>query len=181
MKKLNKLFLLIGFIFISLAFNSCNPFDDAYLTLALDTEFNTVGTGSNIFISTNMCLSNFSDYDDNKDNLEEIRYISSAYLTLNSTQGLQGNNLTLTLYEANGTTMLFQYVVPTFIAANYINNPLEIVLTQQEISNINAYLTNPQQDKCFVATLEISNVTPSTITYSLNSKMQFLTELKIKP
>lgn len=181
MKKLYKLFLLIGFIFFTLAINSCNPFDDAYLTLAMDAEFSTVGAGSDIFISTNMCLSDFSDYDDNKDNVEEIRYISAAYLTINSTQGLQGNNLTLTLYEANGSTVLFQYVVPTFVAANYINNPLEIVLTQQEISNINAYLINPQQDKCFVATLTVSNVQSSTTPYQLSSKLEFLTELKIKP
>jgi hypothetical protein len=55
------------------------------------------------------------------------------------------------------------------------------VLTQQQISNINAYLTDPQQDKCFVATLEVSNVTASATPYNLNSKLEFLTELKIKP
>ncbi|MCK7527783.1 MAG: hypothetical protein MZV64_64320 [Ignavibacteriales bacterium] len=65
--------------------------------------------------------------------------------------------------------------------ATYINNPLEIELTQQEISNINAYLLNPQVDKCFVATLEVSNVSASMTPYTLSSKIEFLTELKIKP
>jgi hypothetical protein len=181
MKKFNRL-LLFGFLILTLlTFNGCDPFDDVYLTLAMDTEFSTIGAGSDIYISTNMCLSDFEDYDDNKDNLEEIRYISSAYLTINATQGLQGNNLTLTLYQADGTTILFQYVVPTFIASNYINNPLEIVLTQQEIGNINTYLKNPQQNKCFVATLTVSNVQSSSTPYQLSSKLEFLTELKIKP
>ncbi|MCK7527784.1 MAG: hypothetical protein MZV64_64325 [Ignavibacteriales bacterium] len=63
------------------------------LTLAMDAQFSTVGAGSNIFISTNFCLSNFEDYEDNKDKLEEIRYVTSAYVTLNSTAGLQGQNL----------------------------------------------------------------------------------------
>ncbi len=181
MKKLYKLFLAGRFIFIQLAFNGCDPFDDAYLTLAMDTEFNTVGIGTDIFLSNSICLSDFEDYDDNKDKVEEIRYISTAYLTINATAGLQGQNLTLTLYEADGSTILFQYVIPTFVAATYLNNPLEILLTQQEISNINAYLTNPQVDKCFVATLSVSNVQSSTTPYQLSSKLEFLTELKIKP
>lgn len=181
MKKLNRI-LLFGFILLtSISFNSCDPFDDVFLTLAMDTEFSTVGAGSNISISSNLCLSDFDDYEDNKDNLEEIRYISSAYVTVNATQGLQGQNLTLTLYQADGNTVLFRYVIPTFVAGSYINNPLEIVLTQQEISNINAYLTNPKEDKCFVATLEVSNVTAASTPYDLSSKIDFLTELKIKP
>jgi len=180
MKKINT--LLLGSLFVALLFiNGCDPIDDVYLTLAMETEFSTVGAGSSIFISSNLCLSDFEDYEDNKDNLEEIRYVTSAYFTLSATQGLQGQNLTLTLYEANGSTQLFRYIVPAFVAATYINNPLEITLTQQEISNINAYLLDPQEDKCFVATLEVSNVTASTTPYNLSSKLEFLTELKIKP
>lgn len=181
MKKLYKPLLILTALITLLLFNGCDPFDDVYLTLAMDTQFNTIGAGSDIFIQTNMCLSDFDDYEDNKDNLEEIKYITSAYMTINSTQGLQGNNLTLTLYEGNGTTMIFRYVIPTFIAANYINNPLKINLTQQEIDNLNLYLRNPQEDKCFVATLQVSNVTASATPYSMQSKLEFLTELKIKP
>lgn len=181
MKKLYKPLLFITALFTVLLVNGCDPFDDVYLTLAMDAEFSTVGAGSDIFIQTNMCLSDFDDYEDNKDNLEEIRYVTAAYMTIDSTQGLQGNNLTLTLYEGNGTTMIFRYVVPTFVASNYINNPLKINLTQQEIDNLNLYLRNPQEDKCFVATLQVSNVTASATPYSMQSKLEFLTELKIKP
>ena len=181
MKQIKKLFITAGIIILSLALNSCDPFDDIYLTLALETEFSTIGAGSNIFISSDLCLSDFDDYNDNKEDLEEIRYVTSAYFTLSATQGLQGQNLALTLYQEDGSTQLFRYVIPTFIAANYINNPLEIELTQLEIDNMNAYLTNPQEDKCFVATLEVSNVTASSTPYNLTSKLEFLTELKIKP
>ena len=51
MKKLNKLFITVIFVLISITFNGCDPFDDIYLTLALETEFSTIGAGSNIFIS----------------------------------------------------------------------------------------------------------------------------------
>ena len=180
MKNLNKLILTSLTVLTVLAFNGCDPFDDFYLTLAMDTEFNTVGAGSDIFISNGLCLSDFDDYEDNKDNLIEIRYISSAYMTIDATQGLQGQNLTLTFYQADGVTVLFQYVLPVFVAADHINKPLEIILTEQEINNINSYFANPQEDKCFVATLRVSNVQPSTTLYTLNTKFEFLTELKVK-
>ena len=84
MKNLNKLILTSLTVLTVLAFNGCDPFDDFYLTLAMDTEFNTLGGGSEINISNSLCLSDFDDYDDNKDNLIEIKYISSAYMTIDA-------------------------------------------------------------------------------------------------
>ena len=183
MKKLKRLILLGILSVTSISFNSCNPFDDVYLTLAMDTEFQVEVLGINIDISKteSFCLSKFEDYQDNKDKIQEIRYISSLYLTIDSTKDLRGDSLTLTLYQGDGKTMLFQHVIPTFIANNYIKNPLQINLTQQEISNMNAYLKNPQDDKCFVATLEVSNVRSTVQIDQLNSKIEFLTELQVKP
>ncbi|HCY74318.1 MAG TPA: hypothetical protein DHV28_00220 [Ignavibacteriales bacterium] len=181
MKNHYKIFFTIIIIFTSIAFSGCDPFDDVYLTLALESNFSTTGVGTSISLTNNLCLSDFSDYEDNRDKLEEIRYITSAYMTLDATQDLRGDNLTLKLFKADGTTLLFQFVVPVFVANNYVNNPLKINLTQPEINNLNTYLVNPQEDKCFVATLDVSNVSSSGIIYTLNSKLEFLTELKIKP
>lgn len=181
MKKTNKKFiLLLSFISI-LVFNSCDPFDDVYLTLSMDTEFNAAGIGPNISVTNNFCLSQFDDYNNNKDNLEEIKYITSAYFTIYATQGLHGNNLTITLYQADGSTELLKFIVPTFIASDYVDKPLKINLTDQEIHNLNAYLLNPKNDKCFVAKFEVSNVQPTITPYQLNSKVEFLAELKVKP
>jgi hypothetical protein len=181
MKKLNKLF--VGVLFgISLLFiNGCDPFDDLYVNLAMDIEFSTAGAGQNIFISSDLCLSDFDDYEDNVDQLEEIRYVSSAYFTIDATSGLRAQTLTITLYQEDGNTKLFDYTIPNFVAATYKNNPLEITLTQQQIDDINSYLTNPQEDKCFVATLEASNVQSDSTPYQLSSKVDILTELKVKP
>ncbi len=179
MKKLNT--LVLGSLFIALlVINSCDPMDDVYLTLAMDLKFNTEGAGSNIAITDTLCLSDFEDYKENKNEIEEIRYVTSAYITINATSGLQADSLKLVLYQEDGTP-LFQYIIPIFVAADYLGNPLEIELSQQEISNINAYLTNPQEDKCFIGKLTARNVQPSSSLYFLESKLDFLTELKIKP
>jgi hypothetical protein len=180
MKKMKKIILSGLIVITSLAFNSCNPFDDFYLTLSLDKEFDVQGFGSEINIGEGFCLSDFDDYNDNKNELDEIRYISSAYFTINATTGLQGDSLIVTLYQADRTTILFQFVQLNFVASAQ-NNPLEIVITPQEVNNVNSYLKNIQEDKCFWATLQVSNVQSASQFYSLISRVEFLTELKIKP
>ncbi len=180
MKKLNRLILLGLIIITSLAFTSCNPFGDFYLTLAVDLDFSTQGSYSDIFSDTQVCLSKFDDYNDNRDKLIEIKYVASAYMTISATQDLQGSNLQITLYQADRNTILFQFTKTQFAANDYKNAPLKIELTEQEKSNINDYLKDPQVDKCFYATFKLSNITPAQ-SYFLNGKIQFLTELEINP
>lgn len=182
MKKVYKIFFGLFIVSSLFLINSCDPFEDFYLPLSMDTDLNTYGAGSTIDIISDFCLSDFEDYNDNKDKLEEIRYLSSAYLTMSATQGLQGSNLVLSLYGGNGSTLLFQYTLQTFKAADYINNPLEIKLTQQEINNLNQYLSDPEINNCFRARLQVSNVQyQGTPPYYFNGKIEFLTELKVKP
>jgi len=183
MKKFNRIILPLLIIVTLFCSYSCDPFDDLFLTLSMDLEFTTSGNNSTILIPASICLSNFKDYNDNQKNIEEINYISSAYLTLSATTGLQGDNLRLTFYQADHTTILFQYTQNHFVAGDYVNNPLEIVLTEQEKASVNNYLKEPQVDKCFYAVLELSNVshTAPQQNYYLSSKMEFLTKLKIKP
>jgi hypothetical protein len=176
--------IIFGFFVITslFLFNSCDPFVDFYLTLSLNTDLNTIGAGTTIDIQSDFCLNDFDDYNDNKDKLEEIRYLSSAYLTMSATQGLQGSNLVLTLYQGDKSTVLFQYTQQSFVAADYINKPLEIKLTQQDINNLNQYLSNPEINNCFQARLQISNVQyQGALPFYLNGKVEFLTELKVKP
>jgi len=181
MKKFNKIILSV-FIFITLLFNySCDPFDDIFLTTPLKLEFNASGSSSQILVPATVCLDSLEDYQDNKDNLEEILYLSSAYITLSATTGLQGDNLVLTVYKEDLTTILFQYTQGHFVANDYKDHPLELILTEQEKAGINNYLKNPQVSKCFYATFELSNVTSASQNYFLNSRMEFLTKLKIKP
>jgi hypothetical protein len=181
MKKFNKI-ILPAIISLTFLFTySCDPFDDIYLTLAMELEFSTAGNSSTIFLPTSICLSKFEDYKDNRNKIDEILYISSAYLTLNATTGLQGDNLILTFYQSDSSTVLFQYTQSHFTAADYTKKPLEIVLTEQEKIKVNNYLKNPQVDKCFYATLEVSNVSSASQYYTLSSKMEFLTQLKVKP
>jgi len=182
MKNIYKIIFSFFILISSLQFNGCDPFEDFLIKLSLDTEFNLTGFGSTVLSPKNeICLSEFDDYSDNQDEIEEISYITSAYTILSATAGLRGDNLKLRLYQNDRTTLLADFDAPNFVAANYIDNPLEIKFTQQEVDNINRYLSNHKINNCFYAELEISNVQPSLLPYQLNSKVEFLTELKVKP
>lgn len=181
MKKLNKLFFISVIIVTSFAFNSCDPFDELYLTLAMDTRFETIAPVSNVFLTSSICLSDFDDYEDNNDKLKVIKYISAAYFTLSSSNGLNGN-MRLKLYQGNTNTLLFEFTDSNFNADLYLTKPMKINLTQQEVNNINTYLTNPKVDKCFRAELEVLNANDNDgPPFQLNGKVEFLTELQIEP
>ena len=181
MKNLNKLFYISILIVTTLALNSCNPFDELYLTLAMETEFRTEAPVSNVSLTSSICLSEFDDYNDNSDKLKEIRYISAAYFTLNSSNGLTGD-LRLKLYQGNTNILLFEFTDSNFEADSSLSKPLKINLRQQEVNNINTYLINPKVDKCFRAELVVLNANDNDgPPFQLNGKVEFLTELQIEP
>lgn len=179
---LSVLFIVLFILLLSMFLTNCDPFEDLYVILSLNTELNTIATDSTVDISSYFCLNDFEDYKDNKDKLVEVRYLSSVYLTLSATQGLQGNKLVLSFYQANEDSLIFQFTQQSFLASDYINEPLEIKLSQQDINDLNRYLSNAELYNCFQTRLQIFEVQyqgPSP--YFLNSKVEFLTELKVKP
>jgi len=56
MKKLNTFFITIIIALTSIIINGCDPFDDIYLTLSMDTEFYVQGFGPDINIGQGFCF-----------------------------------------------------------------------------------------------------------------------------
>lgn len=181
MRNLYKLLLGPLFLLVILLMNGCDPLEDFYILLPMDTEMSAYGAGQYVDISSKICLNDFSDYTDNQDKLKEIKYISTAYTTINATAGLRGDNARITVYQNDGTTLLADYTFPKFIAADYIDKPLEIKFTQQQIDNINRCLANHQVNNCLKFVFQISNVQYQDLTYSISTKFEFLVQLKVKP
>jgi len=180
MKKLNVLLLTI-IASASVALNSCEPFEDTYVKLAMDTELEEQVAGvDNIKITSDFCLSEFDEYNDNIDQIEEIRYVESAYFTLEGPADLSGDNLKLRLFESDGTTLLFEFVLPNFIAANYVTKPLILNLSEEEIAAVNNYLLNYKVDDCFKVEMSVENVKPVNQIFKIKSKVELLAEIKVK-
>ena len=182
MKNIYKILFSL-FIFSSiLLMNNCDFQDDVYLILNMDTELNAFGVSPAISISdsSDFCLEDFDDYKDNVDNLEGIEYLNAAYFTTQSSNGLKGN-LTLKIYQGDGTTLLCEINIPNFVADDYLSKPLQINLTNQEIENINSYLADYKNNKCFKAKLSVTNVSDNDGGFfQLIGEINFLTRLKVK-
>ena len=181
MTHLNKLFLAGCLIITALLVNSCNPFDDIYLKLAIDTRFDVqIINGTYSGTQSNICLSEFEDWEDNRDNIDEIKYISSAYITKDSTNGFGADSIKITVSRGDNSAKLFDYTIRDFEADRYVNNAVEIKLSQQEVDNINLYLADPKENKCFDASIEFYNGTPTGI-FNIDSVIDILTEVKVTP
>lgn len=170
-------------IFFSILLNGCDPFEEYFINLKMDQQFQLYGIGPNIEQQIEFCLSNYDDYNDNANKIEQIKYLDAAYLSLNASEGLRGDNLSLKMYESDGTTLLFDFNLPSFVADEYANKPLHIELTQSEKDKINQYIQDHQKNNCFVAKLTVENVNSNnTLPYfSLQAKIEFVAELKLKP
>ncbi|AFH47849.1 Hypothetical protein IALB_0137 [Ignavibacterium album JCM 16511] len=179
MKRLIIILTFTGLIF----FNACDPFEDYFINLKMEQQFQLVGIGPNIEQQINFCLSDYDDYNDNADKIEQIKYLDAAYLTIDASENLSGDNMILKLYESNGSTLLFEYRLPSFVAADYRNKPLHIQLSQSDKDRLNQYLANHKINNCFKAILSVENVqsdNPLTL-FFLNAKIEFVAELKLKP
>lgn len=181
MKKYYKTLLTFLVLSSIMLINGCDPFGDFYIILPMDTEMNSFGAGQTVNITNNICLNNYSDYTDNQDKIKEISYLSTAYTTINATPGLRGENARIRIYQNDGATLLCEYSMPTFVAADYVDKPLEIKFTQQQIDNLNQYLANHQVNNCLKVVFQISNVQYQGLAYSLSSKFEILAQLKVKP
>jgi hypothetical protein len=134
-----------------------------------------------VSLTSEICLSNFDDYNDNSENINEIKYITAAYFTQEPSNGLQGE-FRLRLYRTDTNALLFDYTVQPFWADSSLEKPLTINLDQEEINNINEYLTNPKIDKCFRAVLDVRNASDNDgALFQLHGKVEFLTELQVEP
>ncbi len=174
------LFILIA-IAIGFSGISCDQFNNIFLNLPIKKEITATGNGPDIFETESICFTDYDSYNDNIDDVEGIKYVTSAYFTITSTAGLQGTGIMATLFQGDGVTPLFSVTLPTAVADDYIDNPLEIELTPQQIETLNNYLADYETNNCFVAELKVANVSGSAgPPYSITGQFEMVVELKMK-
>jgi hypothetical protein len=147
----------------------------------MSTDLNETGFAlDTVIVTSAFCLDDFEVYNNNKENITEIKYLEAAFFISSASDSLRGENFRLKLYQSDGITLLFEYVLPDFVAANYIGTPLKIILSQQEVDNVNRYLANHLVNNCFVIKFILEDAQPSNKNFQLRSRVEFLAEMKSK-
>ena len=151
MKSRTKYLLLVITTIESFISTGCDQFQNIFLNLPIDKEITATGSGPDIFERETICFTDYDSFNDNIDDVEEIKYVTSAFFTISSTAGLQGTGIIATLYKGDGITPLFAFTMPSVVADDYKNNPLKLELNQQQIELLNTYLADYKTNNCFVA------------------------------
>jgi hypothetical protein len=181
MKTIFKSLFVILIITVGLINISCDQFENVFLNLPINKEITATGNGPDIFERETICFTDYDSFNDNIDDVEEIKYVTSAFFTITATPGLQGTGIIATLYEGDGITPLFSFTMPSAVADDYTNKPLKLELNPQQINLLNNYLADYKTNNCFVAELRVANVTgTSGPPYSITGLFEMVVELKLK-
>ncbi len=178
MNKIYKqLLLFIGIIF-TVGILSCDELENLFINLKISQEITASGSGPISEIDF-FCFSDFDEINDNFDSIQEIKYVAAAYRTVSSTAGLTGD-VFASLVSDDGTT-IFSFTIAGVQVEDFIDNPLEIELTQAEIDLFNSYLADYKNKDCYTTTLGVTNISAgSGPPYSLTGIVEFVVEIKTK-
>ena len=184
MKKLYIPILLVFIIAAALVEQGCDILNNLFLDQALKQTIVTSGNNSIIEQAETFCLSDYDAFDDNVDNIESITYVSAAYFTESYSSGLTGTNIQVTLYagDTEFAPMIWQVTIPFGQASDYVDNPYEIMLTPDQITEFNSALENYEINDCYTAKLTVEDVNDNDgAPYSLTGRVEIVVQMEIKP
>lgn len=174
MKRLIKI-SLTAFASVLLFFTSgCDDFNNLPLNIPITVNFDL--NGGAVSSTRNFCLDEYASYTDFQDNIENIQLLRVIYRTFTVTPNELKGDIRIVVTQEDGTVLVNQ-VISGVKPANYIspNQPLELVLTQEELQAFNAYLAQ-LNNLCFSATISVENVTEGELLAQLSGAVDILFE-----
>jgi len=175
--KLALLSIFVGFTFL----NSCDELNNLPLNIPIRVNFSTSGSDSQLIENQSFWLSNVQEWRDNQENINSANFVSAAYWTQSASPGLQGD-INVALADENGN-LLFSINIPNYKAADNLDTPYTLELSQNQIQALDDYLStigNDGNDHSFIASLTISNITGSSTPYSLTGRVEIVLEADVE-
>lgn len=176
MKRLIKI-SLTAFASVLLFFSSgCDDFNSLPLNIPITVNFSM--DGGALSSTRNFCLDEYASYTDFQDNIENIQLLRVIYRTFTVTPTDLKGDIRIVVTQDDGTgTVLVNQVISGVIPADYIspNQPLEFILTQEELQAFNAYLSQ-LNNLCFSATISVENISAGDPPYQLSGAVDILFE-----
>ncbi|MBK7379250.1 MAG: hypothetical protein IPJ03_09615 [Ignavibacteriales bacterium] len=176
MKRLIKI-SLTAFASVLLFFSSgCDDFNSLPLNIPITVNFSM--DGGALSSTRNFCLDEYASYTDFQDNIENIQLLRVIYRTFTVTPTDLKGDIRIVVTQDDGTgTVLVNQVISGVIPADYIspNQPLEFILTQEELQAFNAYLSQ-LNNLCFSATISVENISAGDPPFQLSGAVDILFE-----
>ena len=168
---------LTAFASVLLFFSSgCDDFNSLPLNIPITVNFSM--DGGALSSTRNFCLDEYASYTDFQDNIENIQLLRVIYRTFTVTPTDLKGDIRIVVTQDDGTgTVLVNQVISGVTPADYIspNQPLEFILTQEELQAFNAYLSQ-LNNLCFSATISVENISAGDPPYQLSGAVDILFE-----
>ncbi|MBK7104126.1 MAG: hypothetical protein IPH62_02440 [Ignavibacteriae bacterium] len=181
MKNIISKFLLLTFL-IGISFSGgCDELNNLPVNIPIVVNFSTSGNNTTISESENFCLSDYEKWRENQDKVQSATYLSAAYWTESASAGLQGD-INVQLSDQFGN-IIFSVVLNNYKAADNIDKPFTLELTESEIQALNDYLellSENDNDQCFNSSLTISDITGTTTPYQLTGRVEIVIEAAVE-
>ncbi len=149
MKK--KIILYLIFTLIAIPFlNGCDEFESIPINIPISITIETQHTNSTTTSGTSSyCFENSAAYQQYMDDINSLTYVEASWRTDTVVPSDLSGVVTLTLRNSSGGIIL-TYSLGQITPADYINNPLQLQLTEAQIDLINLFLSN-NDDLCMTA------------------------------
>lgn len=186
--KITKTILLI-FLVSSLAlFNGCDQLENFEVNIPIEVTFHVSGDNAADASETiTFCLNQYDEWNDNKENLQSVKYLKAAYWTMGYSPAALMGTISFALYDNSGT-LLISGTLPNVSPGDYINSPLEFELTSIQVEAFNTYLSeirNSEDPSCmvpsFTAVGSITGVSGTTGLYDLAGKVELVLAAEVSP
>lgn len=116
------------------------------ISIAIETQHTTSTTTSG---TASYCFENSTAYQQYMDDINSLTYVEASWRTDTVVPSDLSGVVTLTLRNSSGGIIL-TYSLGQITPADYINNPLQLQLTEAQIDLINFFLSN-NDDLCITA------------------------------
>lgn len=166
---------LTAFASVLLFFSSgCDDFNSLPLNIPITVNFSL--DGGALSSTRNFCLDDYASYTDFQDNIDKIQLLRVIYRTFTVNPSDLKGDIRIVVTQEDGTVLVNQ-VISGVTPANYIspNQPLEFILTQEELQAFNAYLSQ-LNNLCFSATISVENISAGDPPYQLSGAVDILFE-----
>ncbi len=168
-----KRYLTVSLIAVALvgmlSFNGCilDALNSYTVNIPITSEYNITSALTSYTKTDTIDLSNSSTYQRYMDKIKNVWYLTADFRTKSVTPPDLSANITLTLKDKDGNFNL-PYSLGSIKPADYMKTPYQLKFNMADIQVINSYLSL-SSNKVFIATISISNVSSSQLTYNLDA------------
>lgn len=147
------------------------------VNVPISVQFSASGTNNTVYEVAGFCVDDAEEYQEYADDIQEVSLVDMAFRTISYSPTSLAGDVTVILQDANGT-VLFTQTIENAVAADYVETPYTLSLTDADLETVNTYLEEQLasgSNLCLTAILSI-DITDGGTTNSIAGAVDIVFE-----